>query len=180
MTKKLFLGLTLVVVMSVACRAQNGFIKGYVITNTNDTLFGEVKDRSGVPHILFSKVKFRKEDGTKKSSFSAKQIKGYKKGNDVFESITCYDDEIVFAKVVHSGFLSLYRYEMDGENGNTFLLKKEGNPCVTEVNSFEMKNQMIGYFNDCNAVQAKINGEQFNNDQLAELVSIYNNSCQAK
>jgi len=157
--------------------AQSGFTKGYVITHSNDTLFGEVKDRSGIPHILFSKVKFRAENGAKKLAFSAKDIKAYAKGSDSFEAVSCDENDVFFAKVIHRGFLTLYKSEVDG---GMLLLKKQDSPCVTEIDDTGFKNQMLGYFNDCHVIQDKIKSGEVSNDQIVDLVSIYNQNCNAK
>ena len=179
---------TLMIILCVSfhvCHAQYGYMKGYVITNSNDTLYGEVKDRNALPNILFDRIKFKPSDGGKKTSFSATQIKGYRKGDDCFESISCYLDTAVFVKVVRDGFLTLYKYEYGSfENtsgfGSTFLLKKQDNPCVLELSSTDFKNQLLEYFNDSNLVRDRIKEKEVNTDQLADIVSIYNQNYHLK
>ena len=156
------------------CNAQGGFIKGYVITNAGDTIFGQVKDRTMLPHIMLSKIKLKPENGGDKLSFSPSQIKGYKKGNDLFESISCYLDTIVFVKVIHKGFLSLYKYEWEGVSGSTLLLKKQNNPCVTEVNGLDIREQLLNYFDDSTPIRERLREKGISRDQLADIVTLYN------
>jgi len=185
MNKKIFLFAIILCVSVQIGRAQYGYMKGYVITNSNDTLFGQVKDRNALPNILFDKIKFKPDNGGKKISFSASQIKGYKKGDDCFESLTCYLDTAVFVKVVRDGFLTLYKYEYGTfENtsgfGSTFLFKKQDNPCVMELSSTDFKNQLLEYFDDANLVRDRIKEKEVSTDQLADIVSIYNQNYHLK
>jgi hypothetical protein len=178
-TQKIILAIIVLLASIQFSKAQYGFIKGYVITNTNDTLYGEIKDRNAIPNILFERIKFKPENGGKKTSYSATQIKGYKKGDDCFESISCFLDTAVFVKVVRDGFLSLYKYEYQSfENssgyGCTFLLKKQDSPCVLELSATDFKKQLLDYFNDSNLVKNRIKEKDVSTDQLADIVSIYN------
>lgn len=185
MNKKIYLVVILLVAAFHASHAQYGYIKGYVVTNTNDTLYGEVKDRTAMPNILFERIKFKPDNGGKKTSFGASQIKAYKKGDDFFESISCFLDTAVFVKVVNDGFLTLYKYEYGTfENtsgfGCTFLLKKQDSPCVLELTQGEFKNQLLDYFSDCSAVRDEIKEKGVNTDQLADIVTTYNQNYHSK
>lgn len=167
------------------CNAQYGYINGYVVTNSNDTLFGEVKDRNAFPNILFDKVKFKSSTDGKKMVFSPTQIKCYKKGEEYFESITCFLDTAVFVKVVKEGFISLYKYEYGSFEtssgyGSTFLLRKQDSPCVTEISRVDAKDQLLHYFDDTNLVQERIHEKEVNGDQLADLVNVYNQHYHSK
>src|SRR5438445_9873341 len=108
MNKKICLLILLAAFAFNVSQAQYGYMKGYVITNSNDTLYGQVKDRNSFPNILFERIKFKPENGAKKT-FSASEIRGYKKGGDYFESLSCYLDTAVFVKVIRDGFLTLYK-----------------------------------------------------------------------
>ena len=174
MKTKFTFAVTIVLLAARLCLAQGGYQKGYVITNAGDTIYGMVKDRSKLPHIMFSKIKLKPENGGDKLSFLPSEIKGYKKGNDLFETMSCYMDTTVFVKVIHKGFLSLYKYEWDGESGSALLLKKQDNPCVTEVDGLDIRNQLLNYFNDCRPVREKIGQYGVNTDQLADIVTLYN------
>ena len=185
MNKKIYFLLTTLLVAMHVCHAQYGYIKGYVVTTSNDTIYGEVKDRNAFPNILFDKIKFKPENGGSKIVLSANQIKGYKKGDDCFESISCFLDTAVFVKVVKDGFLTLYKYEYGSfENtsgfGCTFLLKKQDNPCVTEISSADAKSQLLDYFNDSNLVRDRIRENDVSSDQLADIVNIYNQNHLSK
>ena len=185
MNKKIYLLTIILVAVFQIGHAQYGYIKGYVVTNSNDTLYGEVKDRNAMPNILFERIKFKPENGGKKTSFSASEIRGYKKGDDCFESISCFLDTAVFVKVVNNGFLTLYKYEYGSFDntsgfGCTFLLKKHDSPCVLELTAGEFKKQLMDYFNDSNLVQDRIKEKEINTDQLADIVTIYNQNYQLK
>ncbi len=174
MKTKITLLVTMLLICAGICQAKGGFMKGYVVTNSGDTLFGEVKDRDVLPHIMFSKIKLKPENGGKKMCFSPMEIKSYKMGDNMFESISCFLDTVVFVKVIHKGFLSLYKYEWEGESGSTLLLKKQNNPCVTEVNGIDIRNQLLNYFNDSDPVRERLGQKEIDRDQLADIVSLYN------
>lgn len=106
--------------------AQKGYEPGYVITKSRDTLPGLVKDRKDTPFArIYKKIRF-KGDGLLVKKYSPAQLKGYARGEDVFESQwvqissrflkTQYRNrenygKQHFLKVKEKGFLTYYQWE---------------------------------------------------------------------
>jgi hypothetical protein len=134
--------------LSLILNAQSSDYKdGFVILKSGDTLFGQVKDRSEEPFgKLFKKIRLKREGKLFKKRFCPADLKKYKKGSDIFESIWlketaelfkfCYYSqegmgEEVFLKVILSGELTYYHQEWrDPESGYYLYIpffKKNGN-----------------------------------------------------
>ncbi|HMP99415.1 MAG TPA: hypothetical protein PKC24_06505 [Cyclobacteriaceae bacterium] len=189
-----------VVLTSLTAHAQNGFQEGYIITNNGDTINGFIKDRrEGSFADLYKQVRF-KGKGMFTKKYSAHQISGYKRGNDIFESHWFEQDRRllkenyysrkgagrkVFLKVVESAYLSLYYKEfLDQESGfvDYFpLFKREDEDYfvrVTQGISGLKKKRLAEYFRDCPDVL-----EQIENNMLKtpmQIAEYYNLNCRIK
>ncbi|MGB5228460.1 MAG: hypothetical protein WBN55_09355, partial [Eudoraea sp.] len=73
-------------------RAQ-AFESGYIVLNSNDTLYGSVKNRNH--GTLFEKIRFKNERG-KVRRYSAENLLGYKAGIHTYESIWYAEDSRFF------------------------------------------------------------------------------------
>ena len=180
--------------------AQGGFESGYVITNSSDTLFGNVKAKYTIgagQHKIF----FQTPGSSEKKKFFAPDIKEFKKGRDVFEVINMnkivqagvfasgYYDTSAFAQVLVKGFLSLYEifertntgsgpYGGGGTVTNTYwLLKKRNSSSFYKVKFFGYKKQMLAFFDDCRSLQDKITDRELKRSDMVEIVNFYNEMC---
>ena len=118
--------------ISLQIYSKNGFEDGYIITNTNDTLYGQIKDRKlGTFSKLYSKIIFKNKKGRKKK-YDAKGIKAYKRGGDEFVSLWFLENpyffdlraksiagkgEKLFFKQIMKGKLNYFHHEYVEENG---------------------------------------------------------------
>ena len=173
---------------------QKDYQRGYVITNDNDTLFGQVKDRKLPPFgKIYKKIRFRSNSiFTKK--FGPMQIKGYKQDDLEFESLwisVSYrfftenyssipgSGEKQFLKVIMKGFLTYYHLEfVDQESdyiGEIPLYKRENEPSFVRVTQgiFGLKKKRLGqYFSDCPELVNKIENEELKDP--VEIAIFYN------
>lgn len=180
--------------------AQGGFQTGYVITNNNDTLFGDIKAK----YTLYAgkhKVILQVSDTKEKLNFSPLEIKRFKRGEDIFEVIDLNKiisagifefysyDSLGFAQVLVKGFLSLYEISErssyttygTGHGGSvtntSWLLKKNNSSSLHQVKFFGYKKQMLNYFEDCRALQDKISDRELVRNDMIEIVKFYNEHC---
>ena len=66
--------------------AQDDYQQGYVVTNTNDTLHGMVRDRkTGASGEIYDKIRFKSKG--RKKRLAPNDIQGYKIGNTEFKSL---------------------------------------------------------------------------------------------
>lgn len=92
--------------------AQSGYLKGYVITNNNDTLNGYLKDRKFVNSLTsWQVVKFTDTEG-KKYTFSPEDIKEYKcwGRKKYYTLVLGVESKKTFVQVTEEGPVILYTY----------------------------------------------------------------------
>lgn len=172
--------------------AQNGFQEGYVVTKTNDTLYGVVRDRKlGAFARLYKKIKFKGKKG--KSKYAAKDLIAYKIGDITFEIMKISrtgqffnqqlqlsdDGDYEFFKVIHKGNLSYYMLEFeDADSGHidaNAYFNKENEDILIRVNQgiFGLKRKKLArYFSDYTELSQRILNKQLNS--ALEIVHFYN------
>ena len=177
----------------ISCNAfsQNGYLKGYVITNENDTLYGSLKDRKSEPfEKLYKKIRFKSKKGRRQ--FSAYDIQAYKRGQDEFVSMWFNEDIFLFKspvqsnsgrgkkqffKLVLKGCLSYYHLEYIDEYGIDYkgFFKRDNETEMVHVRTSILglnRKRLISYFCNCPPLQEKILNKTFN--KPLELVEFYN------
>ena len=116
----------------ITCFAQNGYVPGYVITNTGDTLKGKLKDRKFVNEVeSWQKVNFTDTLG-RKYKFTPEELIEYgRKGRKKYRVLTLgVESKKTFVEVSEEGSVILYSYYRGGwgSAGNAISLdsnKKE-------------------------------------------------------
>ncbi|MEO9894223.1 hypothetical protein [Aurantibacter sp.] len=172
--------------------SQNGFQEGYVVTKTNDTLYGVVRDRKlGAFAKLYKKIKFKGKKG--KTKYAAKDLFAYKNGDVTFEIMKITrtgqffnqqlqlsdSGDYEFFKVIHKGNLSYYMLEFEDADsghidGNAYF-KKENEDVLIRVNQgvFGLKRKKLArYFSDYPELSQRILNKQLNSP--LEIVRFYN------
>jgi len=184
---------------SLTSFSQKHFVKGYVITTQNDTLFGFLKDRKNPNNFLrmstdlYKKIKFKDENGHK-YKYAPTNLNGYKIGNYEFASVWIPDNvagtifgnfgnsynniEKKFAKIIVKGYLSYYHYEYVDENGLNYTeyFKRENEYEVTFVRTgiFGLNKKALSrYFSDCPELVEMINSKKIK--RPTEITNFYNN-----
>lgn len=191
---KIILFSLFLILSSSSAYSQKDYEEGYIITNKNDTIYGQVKDRKSPPFAdLYRKIRF-KGNSVFPKKFGPKDILGYKKGDDIYESVWLevslkffrmeYNNipnkgEKQFMKVIRRGYLSYYQDEfMDSESDyidTVDLFKRDDEPYFVRVTQgiFGLKKKKLAaYFNDCPALVQKIEREEFKNP--IEIADFYN------
>ncbi len=161
----------------VAANGQRNFDDGYVITNKNDTLYGQVSDRKSGPFGgIYGDVRFRGERGKRK--YRPKDIKEYKIGKTIFRS-EVLDDEIVFLKLKAEGAVTHYVFELQEQGEEMildidYLVKNDDSHLVRATQGiFGLKRKRLAlYFNDCPQLVEKIQNKEFK--YVFEVVDFYN------
>jgi hypothetical protein len=118
--------------LSSGLYGQKDYEEGYVVNMSKDTLYGKIKDSKPEPFaVLYKKIRFKEEGALFTKRYTPDQIKGYKAGIRVYESVALEMESRLFRtrylispsspkfflKVVHSGKLSYYHWEyLDSES----------------------------------------------------------------
>jgi len=181
-------------ILPVSVFGQKDYHNGYIITNKNDTLNGRIKDRKPPPFgKLFKKVRFKHKNIIARK-YGPEKLKGYKQGNDQYESLwidvsnsffrETYlsipdSGEKRFLRVIVKGYLTYYKWEYEDDESDYIwskpLFKREDEPSLIRVTQgvFGLKKKNLAkYFRDCPTLVDKIeNGEL--KDPL-EIANYYN------
>jgi hypothetical protein len=182
--------------------AQFGFKQGYIITNTNDTLFCQIYDRGGIGNS--KACVYRLDKDSKKTKFHANEIKAYRFLNDkYYEAIQINlkgKNKWVFAEVIIKGRISLYYYWRDKkvnyyiEKGDSILLGLSNDDIRAKVSdnsgtkvywmTFKVfRDSLYSFFYDCKKIQDKVDFVDYNHESLTKISKEYisekciNTSC---
>lgn len=191
-----------IIIISIICFSnlqlfsQKGYYNGYVITNSNDTIFGLIKDRKEPPFgKIYKKIQVKadqKQFFAKK--FSANEISEYKINNSLYEShwyysyYNLFNEEIksinglgkkVFLKVITKDYLSYYQLEYYDSETDTFetidLFKRQNEDYFVKATQgiFGLKKKKLSiYFQDYPELAYKITTKQIKTP--SEVVYYYN------
>ncbi len=193
MVRLKFLIFTTFIVFPMIFFAQKGYESGYIITNSNDTIVGFVKDRKPPPFgKLYKKIYFKSAKNKRK--YSPLQILSYKQGNREFESIWIevsghlieenYTSKTnigkkQFLKVDLKGFLTLYQMEITDPDSDyidqILLFKRMDENYLQRVTQglFGLKKKKLQiYFKDCPELLLKIENQELNTP--IEIAKFYN------
>ncbi|MGM0581415.1 MAG: hypothetical protein ACQETL_12085 [Bacteroidota bacterium] len=195
--KYLVITFLIIGVYSSSVFGQSKYQNGYVITNQNDTIYGQLRDRSPEPFgKIFNKVRMR-GFWIFERRYGPNDIISYKIGDDVYESVW-YDNysklfsvfhvsipgrgKKVFMRLAVDGNVKLYWKEyLDPESGY-----EEAIPFFRKKNSEEMiratqgilgfkKKYLANLFADCPDLVNKMKDGFF--DTSEEMAEYYNDSC---
>lgn len=183
--------------LSIKVSGQSKCQNGYVVTNQYDTIFGQLRDRSPEPFVkIFRKVRLRGFWIFEKR-YGPKDLKAYKIGNNVYESIW-YDSytelfsifhvsspergKKVFMRLAVDGKVKLYWDEYRNRNSGY----TEEIPFFKKANSDEMirvtqgilgfkKKYLRNLFSDCLELVDKMMDDIFETPE--EIANFYNSFC---
>ncbi len=179
--------------LPLSIHAQKDYERGYIITNSNDTLVGLVKDRKQPPFgKLYKKVYFKKKH--KKKKYGPNQIAAYKQGERAFESMWMdvsshlinekyisipNRGEKEFLKVIEKGFLTYYQREFEYSDSDYIdqisLFKRDNENFLVRVTQgvFGLrKKSLIAYFSDYPELVNKIENNELKT--AIEITRFYN------
>ena len=161
---------------------QTGYIDGYIITNSNDTVYGLVKIRETFPFVIREDVKFKKTEDSKPRSYYADEIKGFTAFEDVYISKEFGKKKTTyFFRWIIKGYLNYYLTEYGNTAGNNMImshaiLQKNGeNEWHLDGGlSYPFKNKMMEYLKDAPALCDKIRTGIYNANHMEKIVTEYN------
>lgn len=166
--------------------SQTDYRRGYVITNTRDTLHGLVDYREGVK--AYRSCDFKNTKDQPVISYEPTSIIGYGFDNDKFfisKEISIKDQQpkVVFLEVLVMGLANLYKFE------DTYFIAKDTSGLLQLINESKEitvdgkklsknTNQYIGTINmllfDCAELKSKIERVKLHEKALTNLIEDYN------
>jgi hypothetical protein len=93
-------------------QGKTTYEEGFIVTLKNDTIYGKIADRKeGTFPKILKKIKFKTTGSMYAKKYSANQIKGYKVGKRIYESISISTENKLFE----------IRYKVEATSKKTFL-----------------------------------------------------------
>ncbi|MEH1009583.1 hypothetical protein VDP25_17740, partial [Winogradskyella sp. ECml5-4] len=154
----------------------------FVITNSNDTIYGKIKDPSlGKLHLL--------DRSNTKIIIEKENIKSYRFNNEIFEhkekrKATIFDKKGAYLKLILDGEVKLYEYEyyyneMDlntnqyiNRSRNYFYIEKEDELIL--LGNLLYKKRLAELFSENQILVSKILNEEYIIDNIYLIVKYYN------
>jgi len=147
----------------------------YVVTTLGDTLRGEVKP---LFYGVDKKVQLRGAD-KKKEVYPMFKVTAFHYKDETYQPIKG-PDGYTFMKVVKSGYLSLYSFQMPNQISfdGLFLSRKDGTGM--EVPNLSFKKFMKNFLEDCPSVVDRIDNGDLGKKELHQIVDEYNQCMSSK
>ncbi len=177
------------IVFKITVFGQNsGFLKGYIITNSSDTVRGFVKYINQVPYRVLPDIKFKQTEQSKDKKYTPNDLLCYKADDKIFHSLVLpgVDGTKQFMELVVDGYIKLYRASVtsfgapsptvpgSGTNSYDYLLKK-GDKVLFEVTGGKSKDRLSEYLADNKEIADKIRSGVYKKGNLQIIVQEYNN-----
>jgi len=140
----------------------------YVVLLKGDTVYGAVKPMLGPE----KKVQVVSAD-KKKNNYPILQVKGYRYKDEMYQTVRDAKG-YTFMKVIKSGYLSLYAFQLENQTGfdGLFLTKKDGT--FLEVPNLTFKKMVLKFLEECPEITAKIEGGELGKRDINAIVDGYN------
>lgn len=163
--KYLILVITAATIMTGALRLN---AQDYLITNRGDSIAGSIKPLLYGPE---KRVQINADKG--KEVFSIIQVRRYRYKDDIYEPVRS-PDGYTFMKLVKSGYVSLYNYQLPNQVSfdGIYLNRRDGKGM--DVPNISFKKSMKNFLQDCPDVVARIDAGEFTRKNLTEMLDLYN------
>lgn len=183
LVKMRLLSLFLIICFPIIASAQPGWLRGYIVTNASDTLYGKVYYTTAGQRS--AKCLFKEDGYNDKVKYRPFTIKGYYVNKkyyisriyDIHPSLTYGLGVFMeYINVQDKGPVMLLKYRnTDHEYGffQTFLLRK-GNPSY-EINHMKFRKSVAAFFKDYKELHDDILAKKYKKRDLPEIVKRYNN-----
>jgi hypothetical protein len=163
--------LFIIMLLAYQCaRAQD-----YVVTLKGDTIKGKIKTFTIGPD---KKVTVEGPD-RKKSSFSMMQVRSFTENGVLFQTIK-KEQTYTFMKVIKTGYLSLYGFQMENQNGYDGLFLRKIDGASMEVPNLTFKKNIKAFLKDCPEVVDSIESGNYGRNDLMTIIDTYNDCIKSK
>lgn len=178
-----------VMTISVGLKGQDsGFLNGYIITNSNDTIVGLVKYINQVPYRVLVDIKFKETEKSKTKVYPPETILGYKAESKIFHSLNTpgYSGK-QFMELIIDGYVRLYTStvtsfgvsQYGSANSSSNYLLKTGDKVLFSVDK-KFKERLSEYLSDNEVVSGKVKNGVYKKRDIEEIIREYNESKQTK
>ncbi len=141
----------------------------YVVLTLGDTIAGKV---TFLNYGTDQKVQLS-NDSKKKTVYTMRQVKAFQLNDEIYHLIK-YIDRYVYLKLLSSGYLSLYAFQIDNQQNwdGRYLYKRDGKGM--EVPNIGFKKKMQEFVAECDELSTEISNGQLGRNDLSEIIIKYN------
>ena len=152
-------------------------LEDYVLTNTNDTIYGQIKNPFFSKKYLVDKIKL-------KHKIDKESIKEYRYNNDIYQyyekkKVDIFDNRNAYLKLLYNGKTKLYEYEQNTDNysqnlngGNYYFVLRDNELHLIRRINYKEKVKEIFYDNP--ELISKINDDEYTIENIYLIVKFYN------
>jgi hypothetical protein len=185
-SKKLLSALFLTISSCILFAQDSGFLPGFIITNSSDTIKGLVKYINQVPYRVLSDIKFKENEEAKTQQYSANELIGYKAEEKIFNSVSTSGKEGArkFMELIADGYVKTYRLTVSsfrtstyGANTRTYdYLLKTGDTKPYKIDAYNWNETLSDYLSDNKTLANRIRNGVYTYRDLPDIVKEYNAS----
>ena len=154
--------------------------KSYIITNTNDTIFGNVA-MENTPNSPTT-ITFTDVENNEQKTYEPFQIKGYFASGSFYESKLynlsddfSYGYNVFMERKGGEGSIKIFHFsDKEKTSGSTKIFIENEAGKMTEINSANFRSQMSEFFNNCPPLKAKILRGVYKKKDLEQITAEYN------
>lgn len=156
------------ITLLLSCLCISAYGQDYLVTNKGDTLRGEIKPMS---YDLLDRVQI--SQNKKKTVFTGLQVREYSYKGNFYRPIQM-ENAIRFMKLLKSGYLSLYAFQVENQNyfEGRLLAKRDGSSM--EVPNLSFKKTLTSFLIECPSVRAKIDKGEYGRKHLDQIIDDFN------
>ena len=121
---------------SISAWAQRDYRKGYVITNSQDTIYGWIDYRGDVRNSRT--CSFKKSENDQATDFSPSDIMAYRFTDSKYYISRSVDNKQIFLEYLVNGIAKLYYYR-DDRTSEHYYIEKEGDLIELKVDEKEVE-----------------------------------------
>lgn len=188
---RIFLVTLTFLILSVSSYGQKktGFRPGAIITNSNDTISGYVKNINLMPARVLINIKFKQTKKSKTHIYPPTELKGFLSDDRVYHSIKLpgNSDNSRFFELLLDGYLKLYLLEASvigvpdygPTTSSNYYLYKEGDKDLFNINFNKLNSTLSEYLKDDKDLSERIRSGEFKKNELGEIIMRYNYAKQS-
>jgi hypothetical protein len=164
---------------SVEVMAQSNFVSGYIITNKNDTVKGEIKVNTKNEMEVYSKVSFREKNPGGVRSYLPSKIRGFSYDDAQFASVR-NSNQWVFMQILCNGKIMVFEYKPPVALGNDrmqsqyFLMRGGFEDMVQVFMDGKIKKQIKPYIYDDKPLLKEIDTQNLDYSSFLQVINKFN------
>lgn len=182
--KRLLTTLFLTISLSALFAQDAGFLPGYIITNSSDTIKGFIKYINQVPYRVLQNIKFKQYENADAKQYAPTELLGYKAEEKIFNAVSTNGKESgkKFMELLADGYVKTYRLTISsfgvpkyGPNAHSSdYLLKTGDSKLFEIDNYLWEERVSEYLSDNKILANDVRNGAYKFRDLPEFIKEYN------